>query len=81
MAFTKILATIVIGLIMCFAMAANAEKEEFDKFDQYSRLNPADMEKMQEYATSPSFKEHVSSAFAQFDANADGHITMLEVML
>ena len=88
MAFTKFFASVVIGILF-YAMMSSATPlsvdsetgQSFDKYDMYSRLSAGDMDKLQEYKTSPAFKEHAKSAFTQFDSNADGFITLDEVRL
>ena len=86
MAFTRVLASVVIGML-CFAMMSSAAQQPvdsttgkpFDKYNMYNRLNAGDMDKLQEYKTSPAFQQQASSAFTQFDSNADGFITITEV--
>lgn len=51
------------------------------RFDLYGKMTDEQLNKLSEYANSPSFKELASNAFNMYDANADGHMDVSEVPL
>ena len=70
---------VVMLCILAVVIAIAARPVVARNFEQYEQMTSEQLGKLQEYATSPSFKAQAEAAFGTYDSNADGHISMEEV--